>query len=55
MPVPPNGRVNIARMPDPEQPKVESPLYHPFSRLCKITVLGKPAEVPERNMLLRGF
>ena len=34
---------------------MQSSLYHPFSRLCKITVLGKPVEVPEKNMLLRCF
>ncbi len=33
----------------------QGPLFHPFSRLCKITVMGKPAEVPEKNMLLRAF
>jgi hypothetical protein len=32
-----------------------APLFHPYSRLCKIKVLGKDLEVPEKNMLLRGF
>ena len=32
-----------------------SGLYAPYERLIKITVLGKTAEVPENNILLRGF
>ena len=35
--------------------RVPGSVFHPFDRLCKITVLGKPAEVPEKNMLLRAF
>jgi NADH dehydrogenase/NADH:ubiquinone oxidoreductase subunit G len=31
------------------------PLYRPFQRLVKITIAGRPFEVPENNMLLRGF
>ena len=31
------------------------PLFRPFERLVTITVRGKPFEVPEGNMLLRGF
>ncbi|MGH8245276.1 MAG: 2Fe-2S iron-sulfur cluster-binding protein [Gammaproteobacteria bacterium] len=30
-------------------------LYHPYDRLVKIKVLGKTAEVPENNILLRAF
>jgi hypothetical protein len=32
-----------------------STLFRPFTRLVKITVLGKEIEVPENNPLLRGF
>jgi hypothetical protein len=32
-----------------------SPLLRPFSRLIKIDLLGKPVEVPENNVLLRGL
>ncbi len=32
-----------------------SGLYAPYERLIKITVLGKTVEVPENNILLRGF
>jgi hypothetical protein len=43
-------------MSDDGKPQLlQSPLYHPFSRLCKIRVLGKQVEVPEKNMLLRCF
>ena len=35
--------------------RVPSPVFHPYSRLCPITVLGKPTAVPEKNMLLRAF
>ena len=31
------------------------PLYKPFEKLIKITVLGKQCEVPEGNILLRAF
>jgi predicted molibdopterin-dependent oxidoreductase YjgC len=31
------------------------PLFRPFERLVTITVRGKQCEVPEGNMLLRGF
>jgi NADH dehydrogenase/NADH:ubiquinone oxidoreductase subunit G len=31
------------------------PLYKPFEKLIKITVLGKECEVPEGNILLRAF
>ena len=31
------------------------PLFRPFERLVTITVRGKQFEVPEGNMLLRGF
>jgi hypothetical protein len=31
------------------------PLFHPYDRLVKICVKGKEVEVPENNMLLRGF
>ena len=30
-----------------------STLFRPFARLVKITILGKPFEVPENNHLLR--
>jgi hypothetical protein len=30
-------------------------LFRPFSKLVKITILGKPFEVPEDNPLLRCF
>ena len=36
-------------------PKVPVPLYKPFEKLVKITVLGKEFEVPEGNILLRAF
>lgn len=31
------------------------PLFRPFERLVTITIRGKQVEVPEGNMLLRGF
>ena len=31
------------------------PLYKPFEKLIKITVLGKECEVPEGNILLRAL
>lgn len=31
------------------------PLFRPFDRLVKITIKGKEVEIPENNMLLRGF
>ena len=31
------------------------PLYKPYEKLIKITVLGKEVEVPEGNILLRAF
>jgi hypothetical protein len=31
------------------------PLFRPFNRLIKITIRGKEVEIPENNMLLRGF
>jgi len=31
------------------------PLFRPFERLVTITIRGKQCEVPEGNMLLRGF
>jgi len=30
-------------------------LFRPFSRLIKITILGREVEVPENNLLLRCF
>ena len=30
-------------------------LFRPFTRLVKITIMGKPVEVPENNPLLRCF
>lgn len=36
-------------------PRVPGPLYKPFEKLVKITVLGKEFEVPEGNILLRAF
>jgi hypothetical protein len=30
-------------------------LFDPFDRLIRITVRGKPLEIPENNNLLRGF
>jgi hypothetical protein len=38
-----------------EPVKLQSSVFHPFDRMCRITVLGRPCEVPEKNMLLRGF
>ena len=32
-----------------------SGVYSPYERLIKISVLGKTVEVPENNILLRGF
>ena len=32
-----------------------SPLLHPYSHLITIDLLGKPIEVPENNVLLRGL
>jgi hypothetical protein len=34
---------------------VPGPLFRPYSRLIKIKVKEKELEVPENNMLLRGF
>ena len=34
---------------------VPGPLFRPYSRLIKIKVKDKDLEVPENNMLLRGF
>ena len=31
------------------------PLFRPYERLIKITVKGREVEIPENNMLLRGF
>jgi NADH dehydrogenase/NADH:ubiquinone oxidoreductase subunit G len=31
------------------------PLFRPYEKLVKITVLGREFEVPENNMLLRGL
>ncbi len=31
------------------------PLFRPFERLVTITIRGRQVEVPEGNMLLRGF
>jgi NADH dehydrogenase/NADH:ubiquinone oxidoreductase subunit G len=31
------------------------PLFRPFDRLVKINIKGKELEIPENNMLLRGF
>ena len=31
------------------------PLFRPYEKLIKITVLGRDFEVPENNMLLRGL
>ena len=31
------------------------PLFRPFEKLVRITVKGKEFEIPENNMLLRGF
>ena len=31
------------------------PLFRPYEKLVKIKVMGKDLEVPENNMLLRGF
>ena len=37
------------------QHSVPGPLFRPYSRLIKIKVREKDLEVPENNMLLRGF
>jgi len=34
---------------------VPGPLFRPYEKLIKITVTGKELQVPENNMLLRGF
>jgi len=31
------------------------PLFRPYEKLIKITVMGRELEIPENNMLLRGF
>ena len=31
------------------------PLYKPFEKLVQITILGRPVEVPEGNIMLRAF
>jgi predicted molibdopterin-dependent oxidoreductase YjgC len=31
------------------------PLFRPYQKLIRITIKGKEFEVPENNMLLRGF
>lgn len=31
------------------------PLFRPYDRLIKISLKGKEFEIPENNMLLRGF
>ena len=31
------------------------PLFRPYEKLVKIKVMGKDLEVPENNMLVRGF
>jgi NADH dehydrogenase/NADH:ubiquinone oxidoreductase subunit G len=31
------------------------PLFRPYERLVKISILGKEFEVPENNILLRAF
>jgi hypothetical protein len=36
-------------------PHTPAPLYKPFEKLVKISILGKEFEVPEGNMLLRAF
>jgi len=30
-------------------------VFHPYERLVRIQLLGKPLEVPEKNLLLRCF
>jgi hypothetical protein len=32
-----------------------SPLLHPYDRLVSISILGKPFQIPENNVCLRGF
>lgn len=34
---------------------VPGPLFRPYERLIKIDLKGKELEIPENNMLLRGF
>ncbi len=36
-------------------PRVPGPLYKPYEKLVKISVMGKEFEVPEGNILLRAF
>ena len=31
------------------------PLFRPYQKLIRITIKGKEFEIPENNMLLRGF
>src|SRR5437868_393885 len=31
------------------------PLFRPYEKLVKITLMGKELEIPENNMLLRGL
>jgi len=31
------------------------PLFRPYEKLIKIKVMGRELEIPENNMLLRGF
>ncbi len=35
--------------------KADPSLFKPFDRMVTITVLGRPLEVPEKNVLLRCF
>ena len=36
-------------------PDTAGPLFRPFERLIRIEVMGRECEVPENNMMLRGF
>ena len=36
-------------------PRTPGPLYKPFEKLVKISIVGKEFEVPEGNIMLRAF
>ena len=36
-------------------PRTPGPLYKPYEKLVKISIMGKEFEVPEGNIMLRAF
>ena len=36
-------------------PRIPGPLYKPFEKLVKISIVGKEFDVPEGNIMLRAF